>query len=345
MIFKDVKLLKFHTMKNRLRETTLYLVFCAGFLAINLPMVGQTFPEPFNLSGGTYSFTEWDSASPSGTFPPNMIFHFVSSNQLAPFYSDGSSDYDCGYNHTKRPRINGLLGDGISILTTSSSQYNNCDSGTAASRFTGEVLVALNASSRGNIQVQWKGETVAPGDGNGDPLNPRIWNLRLQYRVGSSGLFTDVPGPVEYIASTTAGSLLTLGPSLLPSECWNQPLVQVRWIYFESSAGVGGSRPKLRLDDIEISSDVYQGINNPSNAYGSFDIYPNPASGQFTVKTDVSLQGTIKVFDILGKELLQKSFSSPMNTINCSGLPAGVYIVQVADGERGLLRSRRLILR
>lgn len=330
-------------MKSQLPIPKLSLMLCVAIFMVSFSVTGQTNPVPFNLTGGSYTFTSWDSASPAGTFPPNMIFHFVPSNQVAPFYTDGSSDYDCDYNHTKRPRINGLLGDGISILTTSSSQYNNCDSGAAGSRFMGVVMVSLNASGRGNISIQWKGETLLPGDGS---PNPRIWNLRLQYRIGNSGLYTDVPGPVEYIASTAAGAPLTLGPTILPSDCWNQPIVQVRWIYFESSTGASGSRPKLRLDEIEITSDVFQGINDyPASTEGYFDIYPNPASGQFTIRTDASLRGTIKVFDILGKELLFQTFNTSINTINCGSLPNGIYIVQVSDKETGLLKTRKLILR
>jgi hypothetical protein len=111
-------------------------------------------------------------------------------------------------------------------------------------------------------------------------------------------------------------------------------------------AGDGGTRPKLRLDEIGITSDIYQGINDPwANTDSYFSIYPNPASSQFTVKTDVSMQGTIKVFDILGKELLQKSFNSSLNTIDCAEMPDGVYIVQVTDSKNNILRTRKLVLR
>jgi len=330
-------------MKSRLYKTELFFVLFLSLLAINITVQGQTNPEPYNLSTGSFSFTAWDSASTAGSFPPNMIFHFVSSNQVAPFYTDGTSDYDCGYNHTKRPRINGLLEDGISIVTTSSSQYNNCDSGAAASRYMGAVLLSLNASGRGNIRVQWTGETIIPGDGS---PTPRIWNLRLQYRIGTSGTFTDVPGPVEYIASASAGSPLTFGPSLLPSECWNQPVVQLRWIYFESSAGSGGSRPKLRLDDITVNSDIYLGIDD-TRFYADclFNIYPNPAEDKFTITSNSTLQGTVKVLDILGKEVLKQAFSANGVRINCSSLLRGIYFIQLLDDENGKAETHKLILR
>jgi hypothetical protein len=163
--------------------------------------------------------------------------------------------------------------------------------------------------------------------------------------VGSTGLFSDVPGPVEYIASTTAGSPLTLGPTVLPAECSNMPLIQVRWIYFESSTGGSGTRPKLRLDEIAINSDIFQGINDFSASDKLFEIFPNPASGKFTVQTDASLQGTIKVLDILGKIVILKTFNSPANTINCTTLPDGIYFVQVTDDEKGLTKTKKLILR
>lgn len=110
----------------------------------------------------------------------------------------------------------------------------------------GAALLALNSTNRSNIRVQFKSETLIPGDGNGTPATPRIWNLRLQYRNGTSGDFTYVPGPIEFVA----GSRIVIppqGPVTLPAACNNKAVVQLRWIYFESAAGSGGTRPRLKV--------------------------------------------------------------------------------------------------
>lgn len=333
-------------MKTSLLRANLYVLLCTSILAMNTSLSGQTNPVPFSLESGSYEFTTWDSLSGAGTFPPNMIFQYVTANQTAPFYTDGTLDYNCPYNKTKRPRINGLVWKGIGFTTTSSSQYNDCNSGTADSRFIGTALVSLDATLRSNLRVSWKSETVTPGDGNGDPANARVWKIRLQYRFGTTGLFTDVQGPVEFTSSVASGDSITFAPVLLPSECDNQPVVQVRWIYFESSAGVGGSRPSLRLDDIQISSDVLVGIDEHTTANDRiFEIYPNPATQQFNVKTETVRQGTIRVLDLVGKVVLQASFSNSLTPVNCLSLPSGVYFVQVLDESKTLLKTRKLVLR
>lgn len=210
----------------------------------------QTLPSTFDLSTGSYTFTSWTATEPAGTYPNNMIFHYVPSNQTTPFTNEGNLNYDCAYNKTSRPRINGKGSDGFSFITTSSSQYNDCNSGTASNRFMGAAVLGLKTISRSNIQVTWTGGTVTVGDGT----PPRVWTIRLQYRVGNSGNYTDLPGPIEYSA-VTPGHSSVIGPITLPSECNNKDEVYLRWIYFESSFGATGTRPELRIDEIYVSSE------------------------------------------------------------------------------------------
>jgi len=179
-----------------------------------------------------------------------MYFHYVSANQTTAFTGEGNLNYDCSYDKTTRPRINGLGDSGFSFITTSSSQYNNCSSGTAANRFTGAAVLGLNTTGRTSIQVTWTGGTVVAGDGT---PTPRQWKIRLQYRVGATGSYSDVPGPVEY-TSSTAGNSSIIGATTLPVGCENQTAVFLRWIYFESAANNGGSRPELRVDEISVTS-------------------------------------------------------------------------------------------
>jgi len=330
-------------MKINLLQTTFSMLMFASILTFTTKVKGQTNPAPYDLSSGSYLFSAWDSLSPAGTFPENMAFHFVAANQTAPFYTDAASDYTCPYNGTKRPRIIGLMNHGIDLITTSSSQYNDCNTGTASSRFMGAVLLALNATERNNIRVTWKSETVTPGDGNGTPTNPRVWNLRLQYRVGNSGAFTDVPGPVEFISSTASGDSIQFAPATLPVECDNQPVVQVRWIYFESAAGAGGTRPQLRLDDIEVTSDQTVGLKeNKSNVM--FSIFPNPARTQFTLNTKVNSKGTILVTNQIGKQVMQGTFTQSSTSFDCSNFPKGIYFVRVTDASNGQFKTNKLVI-
>lgn len=222
------------------------MVFYFGLWA-----VGQaTLPALHDLGAGNYSLTEWASSNSAGSYPTSMVFHYVPSNQTTAFVVEGNLNYDCAYDKTSRPRINGKNSDGFSFATTSSSQYNNCLSGTASSRFMGAAVLGLNTIGQDDISVTFTAGTVVAGDGN--PA-PREWRVRLQYRIGSTGNYTDVPGPVEYVSST-AGDSQQIGPVTLPAECENEAVVYLRWIYFESASNNGGSRPELRVDEILVSA-------------------------------------------------------------------------------------------
>jgi len=178
----------------------------------------QTNPAPFDLRKGNYSLTSWDSLATVNTYPSNMIFRWIPLLMTAPFYKDSAStNYNLAYNLTSGPRFNGLGKNGISVITTKTSA-----SGT--NEFTGSILLALNTTNRKNLQVSWESQTLT--------VNPRAMSLRLQYRVDSTGLYTDVPGPVQFTSTAGATGLaaedsLKIGPTALPVSCENQPYVDI----------------------------------------------------------------------------------------------------------------------
>jgi len=208
----------------------------------------QTNPVPYSLSGGDFTFTEWASTSATGTFPASMAFHFTNDPTSVSYdaYANGTEDYNCSYAATARCRFNGIDNGGISIIATSGAQYNDCISGTVSStRFTGAAVVALDATGRQNIEVSFTGATLLAGDGT----VPREFVLRLQYRYDGGSGFTawqDVPGPVQYVSDTTGNAM--------PAELDNIGTIQLRWLYFQTALNSGGTRPRLRLDEITITS-------------------------------------------------------------------------------------------
>ncbi|MBD2705049.1 lamin tail domain-containing protein [Spirosoma sp. BT702] len=204
---------------------------------------GQSSPAPYSLSTGPYSFTGWAAASTAGTYPANMVFHFVGS--AAPTTATPSSgDYNCAYNLTARSRINGKGDDGIGFIGTSDPRYDNCISGASSNtRYVGDAVLGLNTTGRQNIQVGWTGGTSTVG--------ARTWGLQLQYRIGTSSSFTNVAGTSLYTSSAIVGAQI-FAPVTLPASVENQTEVQLRWIYYEISGS--GNRPEIRLDEITVTS-------------------------------------------------------------------------------------------
>lgn len=65
------------------------------------------------------------------------------------------------------------------------------------------------------------------------------------------------------------------------------------------------------------------------------EIYPNPASSEVVISSPISIEGTIKVFDITGKLLIYEHNAVLKNTYNLdiSSLPAGVYFIRLNTSE------------
>lgn len=119
------------------------------------------------------------------------------------------------------------------------------------------LVLALNTSGQVNIAVQYDVMTLRnPYDGTS---NTRINEVILQYRIGSTGSFTNITG-TEYQNTTTtqtaSGVTTPLDPAtktlVLPSDCNNQTLVQLRWVNRQVSGG--GSRPSFAVDNIQAGS-------------------------------------------------------------------------------------------
>ncbi len=221
-------------------------------------------PIPFNLGSGNFTFSHWAPTSPANTYPANMMFYFSTDPSAASYDSTapGTMPWDCAYNLTSRNRITGGGDSGIFFLATSSPLWDNCASGTASNtRFVGSAVAALNATGRENIMVTFKAQTATPGDGGGG-TNPRVFRIRLQYRLDTTSNFINVPGASFYTTSPVAGDSAII-TSTLPAVCNNQPLVQVRWVYYQIASGAGGSRPRVRLDDISITSSPQAGPGLP----------------------------------------------------------------------------------
>jgi len=136
----------------------------------------------------------------------------------------------------------------------------------------------------------------------------------------------------------------------------NVPLAtqrQYKWI------GNGEKEPLLEINTqvvlgIEtISSIVYRdsvrnppvviirptGINDPA-ADLSFNVYPNPATTSFMVSCS-GYQGEVqmRVVDLAGTELLLKTITGAVETIDASQFAKGVYLVMLTDGKQTQVRK------
>jgi hypothetical protein len=173
---------------------------------------------------------------------------------------------------------NGNLGADRALLATSSASttnggfhnYNGKIGFLNSGSLDLTIGLAITTQGKSAIEVQFDAMTIRnPYDVPPTTSNTRINEMVLQYRVGTTSAFTTLPttsylnNTVKQIASgvTTPQNPVTI-KVLLPAECNNQEVVQLRWISKQNSGG--GSRPSFAIDNIRIQND----ITPPTNMAG-----------------------------------------------------------------------------
>ncbi|MFN3952198.1 MAG: T9SS type A sorting domain-containing protein [Thermaurantimonas sp.] len=292
-----------------------FLVSLLAFLSVTPGAFGQTNPPLHVLANGDYTFTQWAATEPATTYPSNMRF-WRTNTQDPTLSAAASADYTDAYNLSSGTRINGLGQNGFSFINTGTNGN------------LGMAVVGLNATGRQNIQVSWTGGTFAD--------NPRIYAIRLQYRIGTSGTWTDVldasNNPIQYQSNPTAGHSQSFGPTPLPAAVNNQQEVYVRWFYYYISGS--GARPQLRVDDITITSDPQASntitTSNLSAAPVCLDgTNPQSVNVEFTFTGTFTGTFTAELSDATG------DFTAPVATATGASSPIALTIPATTPSGTG----------
>ncbi len=153
------------------------------------------------------------------------------------------------------------------------------------------LVLAVDGTSKSNIQVAYDVMTIRnPYDGG---TNTRVNELTIQYRIGNSGVFTNLTG-IEYQNNTTTQTgtgVVTPQQAqskiiVLPAACNNQPIIQIRWASRQVSGG--GSRPSFAIDNIAVTENTaLPTITSLSPANGSSGV-PLVTTATATFNTNIS---------------------------------------------------------
>lgn len=101
----------------------------------------------------------------------------------------------------------------------------------------------------------------------------------------------------------------------------------------DNESGDGGALNSWSLNICEIQL----ALSNPDFEFANIKVYPNPNKGNFNIElnSDSSENITINVFDIRGREILNKTFKANgtfNENINLQDAKSGVYLVSISDG-------------
>ena len=307
-------------------------------------------PPPHRFTDGPYTFHYWPANAMAGAYPDNMIFMYMDRNDpgldaLAVNKTTGRYDLD------SRTRINGLGGNGFAFINTSNEEGNPGYPG----RRLGAAVLGLDTRGHSKIEVSWTGGTVHP--------NSRIYNLRLEYRVGTETDFQVVTDennqPVEYIRNSEAGHSEYIGPVRLPEEADDRSYVQLRWRYYftgKREDDEDGSRSQMRVSDIEVTGSPIVSVRGGDDTTLPERVtleqnYPNPFNNAtvVTYRLPESAHVRLDIYSVLGQKVKQyEPGLRPAGThrvyIDADNLVSGVYIARLAvKGESGQSTDTRPI--
>lgn len=313
---------------------------------VSFTMHVLAFPAAYNLYDASFSFTEWSAVSPAGTYPGNMIFLQSDKNdpglddQLLFAYqiplADAADPIDAEfpYNAIARTRITGENENGITFINT------------GRGRDVGAAVVSLRTIFVQEADLNFLAGTFLP--------NLRPYNLRVRYRIGHSGAWSDLMHNgevVEYKWNQTEGHTQAFTTIPLPIEMLYQEYVQLKFQYYYTAEVTSGARARIRLDDIVINRVVgnsVEGDEIPSQITLNQN-YPNPFNPSTSISFNLPESGfvSLRVFDSLGREMAtlineQKSAGEHHATFNASSLSSGVYIYTLSVD--GITFSRKMIL-
>ena len=81
------------------------------------------------------------------------------------------------------------------------------------------------------------------------------------------------------------------------------------------------------------------GVQAVSNT--QFNAYPNPAKDQFTIEG--ATNGTLKIYDILGNELMNTTITSAKTTVNVSTFSNGVYFYNITSAGSSVKAGKFIV--
>ncbi|MDO9007173.1 MAG: hypothetical protein Q7U80_03030, partial [Thiobacillus sp.] len=235
----------------------------------------------------------------------------INANQTAPnsFSTGGVAEFE--------------LGDPSIALT---------GSGTADAPF---ILLNLNTSGWQAIQV---GYLLRDLDGSADNA---VQQVALQYRIGSSGDFTDVPA--AYVADATTANQATQTTPVsvtLPAAAANQPLLQLRVI----TSNAGGNDEWVGIDNLSVTGTPDGGVVNlpivatcPAGlsvvAAGAGSVMLAAQDADSVVNSATISGGALAGISLGSFSAATADGEAASVSLDVSGLAAGSYPVQISFGN------------
>jgi len=88
------------------------------------------------------------------------------------------------------------------------------------------------------------------------------------------------------------------------------------------------------IDNLELTNAISTSNENIALSKQQIKFYPNPAINEIIIDFEVTdIEGTIQIFDMLGRSIVEQPFDTQQPKIDVSQLGFGAYILQIVSRE------------
>ena len=161
---------------------------------------------------------------------------------------------------------------------------------------------------------------------------PNATGTTISFAAGTAVPYSQsftFPGNYRLPSNGQAANIINLATENSVENFWN--LSAVVFVEDDTKKEVWQSQSSAAVFPLEIKQ---------VNSTPQFNIYPNPAQNNFSIEFKSNTEGSVRIFDISGKIVLNTTINSISQTIDCSNLNNGLYIVQIE--ANGTLTSQKL---
>jgi len=111
-------------------------------------------------------------------------------------------------------------------------------------------------------------------------------------------------------------------------------------IIITSSGYHGTFGSTMYVDDVNYS---YYPLGIEQVASKTLNVYPNPSTGQFVIDNQQMHAKILNLYSVDGKLVKTSDLNESINTINVSGLSAGLYVIRAVDNT-GFAHTNSLVI-
>lgn len=238
----------------------LYTFFLLSLCLLSIQAFSQTNPYPHPLRGSDFICNALNSDD-SVTYPESMQGWSGAQLVLEPtaptgVQANGDDPLCTTCSGDFVSAISNYGADGFAIQRTSGNGPNG--------RHPLALAVAINTIGVKTITLSWLAQTYVFN------LFPSQTTVQVQYRIGHTGAWTNLPTQI-YTADPSGAASLTVSDTL-PSAVENKPEVQLRWIYYIQSNFTSGDRIGIDNISIKAATSIKSAVSNFSYSYSGNDV-------------------------------------------------------------------------